>query len=565
MNKTCKDCKKQFEVTDQEIQFIDKVSPNINGKKIAIPMPDLCPDCRLALRTVQRNEQYLYQTKSAASGQPLITLYSPENEWAKNLKIYSQEEWWSDKWDAIEYGKDFDFNRSFFEQFQELNLKVPRTNLMQINNENCPYTTGTGYCKNCYLINCSENTRDSYYGKLVQTCSDVLDSDYTYNSELLYQCFNVTKCYDCKYLSYSQNCSDCYFSENLKGCRNCFLCTNLNNKEFYFMNQPLSKEQYQAKIKEFIGTRENVEKAKTILNDLHKKRIYKYANIVSCENSSGDFITNSKNCTDCYDVNDSLDCKYVHVGVNVKDLMDCSNMYLKPELNYQVLGTIATYNVIFSVYIFHSQNVMYSQFCHNSKDLFGCVGLRNKKFCILNKQYTEAEYNELVPKIIEHMKKNGAWGAFFPAKTSTFGYNETVANEYLPLTREQALAKGYNWKEHNQREYTPQNYIVPSDINQVNDDILQQVISCKNILSDGKICGHNFKIIPQELKRLRSMKMPIIEKCPDCRHLDRMALRNPPKLYNRTCNKCSAAIQSTFAPNRPETVYCEKCYLGAVY
>ena len=31
--------------------------------------------------------------------------------------------------------------------------------------------------------------------------------------------------------------------------------------------------------------------------------------------------------------------------------------------------------------------------------------LRNKSYCILNKQYTKEEYEELVPKIIEHMMK----------------------------------------------------------------------------------------------------------------------------------------------------------------
>jgi len=31
------------------------------------------------------------------------------------------------------------------------------------------------------------------------------------------------------------------------------------------------------------------------------------------------------------------------------------------------------------------------------------------KYCILNKQYSKEEYEELVPKIIEHMQKTGEW------------------------------------------------------------------------------------------------------------------------------------------------------------
>lgn len=233
-------------------------------------------------------------------------------------------------------------------------------------------------------------------------------------------------------------------------------------------------------------------------------------------------------------------------------------MYLKPELNYQVLGTIETYNVIFSLFIFHSQDVMYSEFCFNSKNLFGCSGLRKKEYCIFNKQYTKEQYEELVPRIIEHMKTSGEWGQYFPITHSPFGYNETVAQEYIPLTREQALAKGYHWQDPDQKDYKPQTYNIPSAIYEVNDDILKAILACNT-------CGKNYKIIPQELKKLRAMQMPIPEKCPDCRHLERMTLRNPRKLYTRNCNKCNTAIQSTFAPERPETIYCEACYLKEVY
>jgi hypothetical protein len=42
----------------------------------------------------------------------------------------------------------------------------------------------------------------------------------------------------------------------------------------------------------------------------------------------------------------------------------------------------------------------------NSSNLFGCIGLRGKEYCILNKQYTKEEYEALVPKIIEKMKES---------------------------------------------------------------------------------------------------------------------------------------------------------------
>ncbi len=39
--------------------------------------------------------------------------------------IYCNECWWSDKWDATDYAREYDFSRPFFEQFNEHLHKVP--------------------------------------------------------------------------------------------------------------------------------------------------------------------------------------------------------------------------------------------------------------------------------------------------------------------------------------------------------------------------------------------------------------------------------------------------------
>ena len=87
--------------------------------------------------------------------------------------------------------------------------------------------------------------------------------------------------------------------------------------------------------------------------------------------------------------------------------------------------------------------------CHHCQNCFGCVGLKNKSYCIFNKQYSKQEYNELVPKIIEHMKHPHPQplshrervaeerGEFFPARYSPYAYNETNAYDYFPLSREE--------------------------------------------------------------------------------------------------------------------------------
>jgi hypothetical protein len=182
--------------------------------------------------------------------------------------------------------------------------------------------------------------------------------------------------------------------------------------------------------------------------------------------------------------------------------------------------------------------------------------------CILNKQYTKEEYERLVPKIIEHMRKANEWGEFLPIETSLFGYNKSSAQMYYPLTKAGAEEKGWKWDEYDpplpevQRTITAKQ--LPDTIGDTPDDILNWAIICEKT-------GKPFKIQSLELKLLRRMNVPIPRRCPDQRHLDRFALRNPRKLWTRPCMKCGKQMQTTYAPNRPEIVYCEECYLKEVY
>jgi len=160
------------------------------------------------------------------------------------------------------------------------------------------------------------------------------------------------------------------------------------------------------------------------------------------------------------------------------------------------------------------------------------------------------------------MKKTDEWGQFFPFSLSPFGYNETMAREYFPMTKEQVLKKGWKWKEEGVEE-KPQNYLgpevqVPDDIQDVDDSICGKILRCE---ATGKL----FKIIPQELQFYRDMKLPLPRKCFMQRQKERFMLRNPRHLWKRECAKCKKGIETTYAPERPEIVYCEECYLATVY
>ena len=185
----------------------------------------------------------------------------------------------------------------------------------------------------------------------------------------------------------------------------------------------------------------------------------------------------------------------------------------------------------------YDTNVYYSYLCMNSSDLFGCIGLRNKSYCILNKQYTKEEYEQLVPKIIEHMQSTGERGEFFSSSISHFGYNETVAHEYYPLTKQEALARGYKRQDNMYDINIPEGAEtltgnqIPSDIFTVTEDILKKVLICE-------VSGRPFRITQQELDFYRKHNLPLPHKHHDVRHTERMKKRPQRTLHLRTCDTC---------------------------
>jgi hypothetical protein len=92
MEKVCLQCQQFFAVSDQDKSFYDS---------IGVPEPTLCPDCRQQRRLLWRNERKLYKRKSDLSGQEFVSVYSPD----KPFVVYTSDEWWSDGWDPLSYGR----------------------------------------------------------------------------------------------------------------------------------------------------------------------------------------------------------------------------------------------------------------------------------------------------------------------------------------------------------------------------------------------------------------------------------------------------------------------------
>lgn len=568
MNVICKQCTKNFEVLDEDLEFYEKVSPIFAGKKYLIPPPRLCPECRHQRRLAFRNERKLYTRKSDMSGKSIITIYSPD----KPYKVYDQDEWWGDKWDAMEYGRDFDFQRDFAGQFRELYEAVPRVSLHTIGNENSYYSCYTLYLKNCYLLFGASYNEDCMYGKFVVSCKDCLDLLAVYSCEMCYQGVASEGCYNCKFFTNCRSCVDCLMTEDCSSCKNCIACFGLRSKEYCFLNEFVGREKFEQIAKEYeYLTHGKILELREKLAGLKAKLPHVQSHIYASENCSGDALYNCKNCDSCFDLKGSEDCKFLHNSP--KSIWSQDGVYTAPDglqFCYNVCSTVGS-NLIATYFVWYCDRVYYCMDCLNCTNLFGCVGLRNKHYCIFNKQYSREEYEVLAGRIVEHMGMSAEddemrFGEFFPYKLAPCCYNETVANEYFPLEREEVLKIGAMWYEDNGSDVvsgmnSPASAMdlgLDADIREVSDDILQKTLVCE-------ASGRKYKITAPELKFYRKMKLPIPLKCPDERHYDRLKLHGSYKVFDRQCAKCRASIKSIYDSGRPEIVYCEKCYLAEVY
>lgn len=555
MQKTCQGCNKDFEIRKEDKIFYDQVK---------VSEPKHCPDCRMQRRIAFRNERTLRRRPCDLCNKDGISLYGKKTP----FPVYCHECWWGDKWDPMSYGTGYDPNKPFMEQFAELKNKVPRVRLLSINSVNSEYENNSSENKNCYLIFAAENNEDCLYGRLIQNCKNSVDCTFLYDSDLCYECVDTRKSFKCLLGERLQECVDVLFSFDMKNCQNCIFCTNGRNLSYCIENKQYSKEEFEKKKAEILKNYQTIEEAKEKYKKLKSEALVKYAFATKCVNATGDYMYNCHEGVRIFDVSNSKNCSYIADAEDPIDCQDVNNHYFKGERCFNVMGALQDTSCIADTFCFYCNSVEYSDSSRNCSNCFGCVALNNKKYCILNREYSKEEYEKIKNQIVESMKKEGTYGEFFPPALSPFPYNDTLAQEYYPLTEEAAKKLGYIWNKEISGIYdkeTIKEEKMPATITEVTDDILKEVLVCKD-------CKKNFRITQNELIFYRRMNLPLPHKDFECRHQDRMKKRNPRQLWHRPCMcdktnhplhldiRCPSEFETSYSSDRAETIYCEQCY-----
>ena len=73
-------------------------------------------------------------------------------------------------------------------------------------------------------------------------------------------------------------------------------------------------------------------------------------------------------------------------------------------------------------------------------------------------------------------------------------------------------------------------------------------------------CKKSFLILGKEIEFLNKKGISIPIECFKCRQDKRLAMRNERNLYKRKCNKCNQDMVTTYAPESPYIIYCQKCF-----
>lgn len=585
--KQCQNCKEDFTIEPEDFTFYGKMK---------VPPPTFCPECRLIRRLAFMNERTLYNRACDLCHKKMVAVFPAETSYV----VYCAECWHSDKWDPMDYGEEVDFTKPFFEQLGELFKKVPQMGQSVIALENSDFCNLSSQMKNCYLVFNSDYCDNCMYGTFLEESKDSVDNYIAFSCERCYDSSNLYKDYNVRYSKRCNECTNVSFSLNLQNCNDCFGCANLKNKQYHIFNVPYSKEEYVVKMREFdFGSFVFVEEMKKKISSLFLEFPRRSVEGLNNENVIGDYIFHSKNCFYCCEVLSGENCKYCQflTIAPTKDSYDYTMWGAGSELLCECLASgDGAYNVKYSFNTWGQQaNIEYSKdIMKGGNDMFGCVALKKKQQCILNKQYTKEEYEGLVQKLKQHMNDMSyidscgrvyRYGEFFPFELAQHGYNETLAQAFFPLSEKGALTRGYQWRHSESRTVNPtlKASELADHIKDVPDAITTEIVECQHKGECLEQCPGAFKITAQELAFYREMNIPLPRLCHNCRHYSRLSARNPiSQLWSRQCqcagvssqnglyknntphshgdSPCGATFETSYAPDRPEIVYCAECY-----
>ena len=158
------------------------------------------------------------------------------------------------------------------------------------------------------------------------------------------------------------------------------------------------------------------------------------------------------------------------------------------------------------------------------------------------------------------MLECGEYGEFFPPQLAQTPYNFSLATAYegyddIKTAKRYGYVVGESVRVAQTQTDATDVATLPADIADVTDDIIGKPLH-------NSAHNRNFIVTRAELDFYRRFKIPLPLYHP-LERLQALRRRIGPivfQVYERSCAKCDKVMQTTYAPARPEIVYCEDCY-----
>jgi len=543
--KVCKNCKKEFSVEPERKAFYERM---------AAPIPQVCVLCLWQQQMTFWPFGRFHKRTCDLTGEKLISIFPPKTR----FPVYKYQNWISDEWTRPEI--TVDLNRSFFDQLYELQSKTPRPHQFGTNNTNSDYCDDVWESKNCYLSRSFTNCENISYSYRAVRCRDSYDLVYCYDTEQSYDCVYGFKIFNIKHSFDVRDSFDSAFLYDCRNVRNCFMCWNLRNKDYHILNQPYTKEEYETKLKEYrISSWTELEKAKRQFQELVRdEAVHKINTNVKTSNCTGNYLTECKNLLHSFFFETSDDCANVIRGISQKTSWDSTGLW-NGELILSCVNTERGYNLRYGNYCVNCTDSEYLDYCIDCENCFGCVGLKKKKHCILNKQYEPEEYKELNSRIKVRMMQDGEYGEYLPYKMAPIGYNlSLLASTYFPETKESVEKLGGTWDELENTGGSVALLEPSDDIGDVDESIVKYGIKCLKT-------GRPFNITKDELDFLKRHGIPVPRYYPDVRTSERYKKLADIRSREAKCFFCQKPITHYYPLEWGyKKIACTECYQSQV-
>jgi hypothetical protein len=543
--RTCAETGEAFEITDKDIEFC---------RLLRVPPPTLTWWAAIRHKRAFVGGFDLFR-RSASDGTSVVTMYDPESF----AHFLPTETWHSDAFDPLASGFSVKPSESFLSQLDQLWRTFPWPALQRdLRSENSDWSNYFISTKNAY--NCWETgySEDVYYTDMsgyMKQCSDLF---VCINCEWCYDDANCQKCYRVHFSEQCEQGTDLFFCLGCKSCSDCFGCTNLFHKSYCFLNEQLTPDAYRERLRAIdLSDSRVVEEWRLKIKQEYWSKAYRCgAHMQNAEQSLGDNITNSKDVLGI----SIWDSERVFKGILTVAGKDCyyTDGSMQQERCYSDMDSLPGSECRMTIWCCSCIDMEYSTLCTNCEHCFGCVGLRHKKFCILDKQYTEEEYWPLVDAIRTAMLERGEYGEFLPYTSSPLAYNNSAAMIFFPIEEQEARQLGARWytfpHEATQNESAD---AIPFKLADTDDSILKRTFCCP-------VSGRAFRFVKPELEFHREMNLALPRVHPTVRRSTRAAQQFPMQLHPRTCAMCKTSMLSRIPPSFAAPVLCQECYGQAV-